>query len=951
MVSSAADSDSDDAQDDDDRDLEEIHNQALAQLMWPGSPVPRSYQVEAFRQVCEKNTIVSMDTGLGKTLIAVMCIDFYLKRNPSKKVLMCVPTVQLAKQQAAYIQSTSTVPEIKVADVTGGTIPATRERWTQLLDIHQVVVATGQLAKQAIAEWCYLSLEQLSLLILDECHHAVGRDPVASLMQEPKAWKQSGELPRVLGLTASYLHGRSTDFQGRRQRLEATLRSQLWCADDLQADLQRHRSEQTFETLSYREGSSEFRSLRQRCCEELEDLLQAYTRDDSGPLWECRQDIDRLIEKAERAFNQAGFYGWLAFVKTKILPAVHERFREKEQDRWRVAEAEAAWDALRPANSVAASGKLEKLVELLEEFQGAENDANRILVFVAQVDDAYSLAVTINRYLDKPVAKYLSGVNSMTPAEQQKALKAFSDGTDPVMVATPALEEGIDVPSCNVVIRYDAFHTAKSHIQGAGRARKKDARIFYFENNWEEEEAVRDLMKQAAQQPFEPLKEEAARDAMKQAAQRPTESPKDLSEPERLLARELAVEVLPRGVSKSKARRPPRDAPAEDFSASESTSLTIPHANGTSGARVDVGHPEAYPLILQELRGSMQVDAYNCVAILQEFVERSDKPAFPIFAREEGIIVRCAAPTKPEIAVTEEEVAEYWRQVSNNSGESSIFDFVHWLDPDRYQRWSWDETQQHRFAMVVVSRLAQDSQLEGRNRPSDYALGMWPPDSQEERKDPFDENDPWMDAIHTRNGDKAWNKDPFDENDPWMDAIHARDGDKDSTTASRRQYSWQQQSASDWKDESNWWSSRGSRDHRSSNTERDRHSWWQRQGGSSWWQQDNSYAHWDGEKGGDSWSRWTQFESPAPKATAGPWRPKEDEESARGSASRTPADRKRREPEKVAADSLPTPAPAKLSGGSGSSGGTKDAKPARAILNEFLMAYAGRNLSKGGQYA
>eukprot|EP00439_Symbiodinium_sp_Y106_P016998 s9296_g2.t1 len=29
------------------------------------------------------------------------------------------------------------------------------------------------------------------------------------------------------------------------------------------------------------------------------------------------------------------------------------------------------------------------------------------------------------------------------------------------------------------------------------------------------------------------------------------------------------------------------------------------------------------------------------------------------------------------------------------------------------------------------------------------------------------------------------------------------------------------------------------------------------------------------------------------------------------------------------------------------SGGTKDAKPARAILNEFLMAYAGRNLSKG----
>ncbi|OLP92574.1 putative ATP-dependent RNA helicase DHX58 [Symbiodinium microadriaticum] len=130
-----------------------------------------------------------------------------------------------------------------------------------------------------------------------------------------------------------------------------------------------------------------------------------------------------------------------------------------------------------------------------------------------------------------PFPRYLSGVNSMTPAEQQKALKAFADGTYPLMVATPALEEGIDVPSCNVVIRYDAFQTTKSHIQGAGRARKKDARIFYFENDWEEEEVVRDLMKQAEQQPFEPLKEEAAQDLMKQAVHRPTQAQKALQPP------------------------------------------------------------------------------------------------------------------------------------------------------------------------------------------------------------------------------------------------------------------------------------------------------------------------------------------------------------------------------------------------------------------------------------
>ncbi|CAE7308239.1 DCL3A [Symbiodinium natans] len=441
------------------REPKELHSKAPAPV-WTGTPAPREYQVQAFRQVCEQNTIVNMDTGLGKTLIAVMCIDYHLKRQPSKKVLMCVPTVQLAKQQASYIQATSTVSGIQVADVTGGTIAATADSWAKLLQGHQVIVATGQLAMQAVTEWGFLPLEQLSLLILDECHHAVGSHPFVSLMQEPRAWELPGlELPRVLGLTASYLNGRSTDFLGKRLRLEATLRSCLWCADE--ARLQQFRSQQTFETLSYREGSSQFLALRQRCCEELRVLLQAYTQNDQSPLWDCRQDIDRLIDKAERVFDQAGFHGWAAYVKSRILPAVTERFHQKLADSARVSEAEAAWDSLCPTSEAATSGKLaSRLKPLVVELQSR---AQEVLVQLLKADDAYPLAATINHYLGKSVTQYLSGVNSMSSAGQQKALRAFAEGICPVMVATPALEEG-----------YDAFYTAKSHIQGAGRARKKD---------------------------------------------------------------------------------------------------------------------------------------------------------------------------------------------------------------------------------------------------------------------------------------------------------------------------------------------------------------------------------------------------------------------------------------------------------------------------------------------
>jgi endoribonuclease Dicer len=45
-------------------------------------------------------------------------------------------------------------------------------------------------------------------------------------------------------------------------------------------------------------------------------------------------------------------------------------------------------------------------------------------------------------------------------------LDSFRSGLSPILISTSALEEGIDVPDCSFVIRFDAFNTTKSHIQG-----------------------------------------------------------------------------------------------------------------------------------------------------------------------------------------------------------------------------------------------------------------------------------------------------------------------------------------------------------------------------------------------------------------------------------------------------------------------------------------------------
>ncbi|CAE8611378.1 unnamed protein product [Polarella glacialis] len=74
---------------------------------------------------------------------------------------------------------------------------------------------------------------------------------------------------------------------------------------------------------------------------------------------------------------------------------------------------------------------------------------------------------------------HVCGVQAMDDATRQQNLSCFRSESVRVLVATSSLEEGLDVPSCRYVIRYDWFASAKSHVQGAGRARHPLAEVYY----------------------------------------------------------------------------------------------------------------------------------------------------------------------------------------------------------------------------------------------------------------------------------------------------------------------------------------------------------------------------------------------------------------------------------------------------------------------------------------
>lgn len=65
---------------------------------------PRPYQVELFRSVIEseRNSLVYLPTGLGKTLVAAMVIKRLLELNKDKQAFFLVETNALAMQQVGF---------------------------------------------------------------------------------------------------------------------------------------------------------------------------------------------------------------------------------------------------------------------------------------------------------------------------------------------------------------------------------------------------------------------------------------------------------------------------------------------------------------------------------------------------------------------------------------------------------------------------------------------------------------------------------------------------------------------------------------------------------------------------------------------------------------------------------------------------------------------------------
>jgi hypothetical protein len=158
------------------------------------------------------------------------------------------------------------------------------------------------------------------------------------------------------------------------------------------------------------------------------------------------------------------------------------------QERKYLAEAFLAADARPPPETPAPlSRKVQALLTVLESHQG--NPLG--IVFVKERSTVAVLSHILSIH-PKTSGRYRVGSmvgTSKMPGRKQDfldlsqkdyllSLQAFRKGTTNLLVATSVLEEGIDVPACNLVICFDKPDNLKSFIQRRGRARMSTSQLY-----------------------------------------------------------------------------------------------------------------------------------------------------------------------------------------------------------------------------------------------------------------------------------------------------------------------------------------------------------------------------------------------------------------------------------------------------------------------------------------
>ena len=142
--------------------------------------------------------------------------------------------------------------------------------------------------------------------------------------------------------------------------------------------------------------------------------------------------------------------------------------------------------------------RLIQMYQKIDEIFNSKIDS-KIITFIGNRIVAYFLSPVLSEYLSKNhpsiKCKEIIGLNkrktnngtiltqSTTLNELNKTISDFNNNKINILIGTSAVEEGLDIQTCNAVMVFVELMTAKSYIQMKGRARCKNSKFYLFTNS------------------------------------------------------------------------------------------------------------------------------------------------------------------------------------------------------------------------------------------------------------------------------------------------------------------------------------------------------------------------------------------------------------------------------------------------------------------------------------
>ncbi|KIW11905.1 hypothetical protein PV08_09178 [Exophiala spinifera] len=451
----------------------------------------RDYQQELFERATEENVIAVLDTGSGKTLIAALLIRHFLEQElldrhngrPPKIVFFLVNSVHLARQQTRFLNNN--LPH-NVKELFGESNEDLwrKAEWDNIFAQNSVVVCTAAVLYQCLMH-SFLSMGQISLLIFDEAHHCKKNHPYATIIRDfYLKWK--GEKPRIFGMTASPVDSKR-DIRQVAEDLEALLQSKIVTTKD--ASVFEFAPRATDVRWTYAPSHMDFDT-------ELTCNL--------WPLCGFIEDLKKYFVFSRYASRQLGTWAADRVWKYGIPTSAHEVtsiIKQFERSKVYMDDSDpdrrrAKLEKIQQAISLVSrhyfgpprcdvdgevSAKVKCLFTELER-RFSESQSTRAIVFVEQRFTAYILC-DFFKCSDLPNVRpgVLVGVGGQKNAEvshwrdQEAIMKHFRSGDINLIFATSVAEEGIDIPQCNLVVRFDLYETPIQYMQSRGRARMKNS--------------------------------------------------------------------------------------------------------------------------------------------------------------------------------------------------------------------------------------------------------------------------------------------------------------------------------------------------------------------------------------------------------------------------------------------------------------------------------------------